>query len=205
MKPSHVLRLAAYLSLPLAITTSCDAGDIASRVRAVSRAGSTSPTSPTSPGAAGTPGPACSGASCGGVATDSSPGTGNGGGNGASPSPTPAASPAAKAGLGVTIVPQSRTLKVPPANPASASANLASSYTLKATVNLLGGGSNARVDWTSADPGKVAISSTGVATVHPDAPEGLVEIRAAFKDDPTLFATASVIVTRDTDIEFTIQ
>ncbi len=197
MKPALKARLAlggACLLLPLLLATSCDGIGANIALTGKSPGAKPDPSAPVQ-----TPGPSGSGKLPGGVDTGSSPG--------ATTQPTPSPSPTASAanGLGVTIVPTIQKLNVPAADPASASATFTSSYTFKATVSLQGGGSNSQVVWTSSDPDKVAVSTTGVASVKPDAPEGAVEIRAAFMEDPAIFATASVIVTRDTDFEFTIQ
>lgn len=152
---------------------------------------------PGASGSSGVPGTSASGLS-GGVG-EGSPQPGSGASPGAS------ASPQAPAGvLNVTITPQSAYLNVPAAAGLTAP-SLKTSQAFTARVDLVGGGSNQQVTWSSSNPGAVAVSSGGLVTVAAGAATGSYEVRATSTRDEARFATASVFVARDAAFDLDIR
>ncbi|MBI6545699.1 MAG: hypothetical protein HY692_02835 [Cyanobacteria bacterium NC_groundwater_1444_Ag_S-0.65um_54_12] len=123
-------------------------------------------------------------------------------GSGATAAPSNTASSGSKAGQvqSVTLLPQQVTLNVPAAAAASSSWVLPTSQQFTAKVTFsdrLGGAVD--VNWSSSDPNRVTMTSSGLASTLSTAATGTIEIRATAKTDPSKFATASLTVTRDVE------
>lgn len=173
-------------------------------------------TDPKKLGAAGlTPTPAPATKASGTGSESNAPGTIGGDGS-ANPTPTAAASAATSpsplpAGVGVSRVelePTSVKLNVPAADGVT-TAQLESSQQFVATVKLSPTGQNAQVNWTVSDAVNVKVtpivSGRVTVSVEPGAPVGEVILTAAAKQDETKIATASILITRDSQLSFEIK
>lgn len=138
-------------------------------------------------------------------------GTIGGGGTGSgnpTPTPTPTGSGTAVSMVqGVALQPPAVSLNAPPANQASASLEFNSNRQFAATVSFLdrGPGGNADVMWESSDTSRVVVSESGLAMVKTDAATGTVVIKAIAKRDTSKAATASITVTRNTEVELVVD
>ncbi len=144
-----------------------------------------------------------------GASSDLPGGIANGG------SGNPSASPTATTGTttpgstvqAVVLTPKGVTLNAPAANSASASLEFRTYQQFSVTVTFTdrAAGGAADVNWESSDPERVSISSGGLAMALSSAATGTVEIRAIAKKDSSRRATASVTVTRNTEIDLVVE
>lgn len=135
-----------------------------------------------------------------------SPGTsGNGSG-----SPSPTTSPTQQTGAGVksvSINPSQATLNAP-ADDGVTTASFATSQVFTATVFLEPTGQNSQVRWSLSNGTGVATASAGLGfsvEVLPGAAEGSLVLTATSIQDPTRKATASIVITRNTQVSLDIK
>lgn len=123
------------------------------------------------------------------------------------PSPTPTAGPGVKS---VVISPSEATLNVPAADSVT-TASYATSQVFSATVFLEPTGQNSQVKWSISSGAKVATASAGdgglgySVEVLADAATGSVVLTATSIKDPTKKATASIFITRNSQVELDIK
>jgi len=106
----------------------------------------------------------------------------------------------------VTLTPATVTLNVPAADGFS-NAELPYDQTFTARVNLSPEGQNGQVTWSAPDSVVIVPVSAGVVRVSlkADAASGDVTLTATSMQEPSKKATASITVTRNSQLQFEIQ
>lgn len=130
-----------------------------------------------------------------------------GGSSNTNPTATPTAGPGVKS---VVISPSSATLNVPAADSVT-TASYATSQVFSATVFLEPSGQNSQVKWSISSGASVATASAGSGglgfsvEVLASAATGSLVLTATSIKDPTKKATASVFITRNSQVELDIK